>query len=204
MYISRVMLDTRKRETVKAFANREMLHGALSRCFNGEYRKVLWRIDDRESNPALIAVSGEVPYLGGVQEQFGDARINPETKDYDRYVGSMRKGMELRFRASVNPVIRKNGTNIPLNLRQSEEHPFCARDWFVREIQEHGGIIVDAEDMSHETAYFRKSGTNIPIFIVTYEGILRVVDEDAFKGMLTNGIGREKAYGCGLITVLPV
>ena len=39
------------------------------------------------------------------------------------------------------------------------------------------------------------------LLAVTYEGILTVTDEDSFRKALVNGIGREKAYGLGMITV---
>jgi CRISPR system Cascade subunit CasE len=37
----------------------------------------------------------------------------------------------------------------------------------------------------------------------TYEGILRVTDKDLFYHTLTDGIGKKKAYGFGLMTVIP-
>ena len=37
---------------------------------------------------------------------------------------------------------------------------------------------------------------------MTYEGVLQVTDAEAFCRLLTNGIGRGKAYGLGLMTVL--
>ncbi len=39
---------------------------------------------------------------------------------------------------------------------------------------------------------------------VSYEGLLKVSDADLFKKLLVNGIGKEKAYGMGLMTVIPV
>ena len=37
---------------------------------------------------------------------------------------------------------------------------------------------------------------------VTFEGILTVTNEALLRDALQNGIGREKAYGCGMMTVL--
>ena len=36
---------------------------------------------------------------------------------------------------------------------------------------------------------------------VTYEGSLTVTDADLFRKALTEGIGREKAFGMGLLTI---
>ena len=35
-----------------------------------------------------------------------------------------------------------------------------------------------------------------------YEGVLEVTDADLFRAALTEGIGRGKAYGLGLLTVM--
>ncbi|MDH5718652.1 MAG: type I-E CRISPR-associated protein Cas6/Cse3/CasE [Spirochaetia bacterium] len=40
---------------------------------------------------------------------------------------------------------------------------------------------------------------NIKSLIVDFSGILRVTDPDKFRFTLTNGIGRAKAFGCGLL-----
>ena len=39
---------------------------------------------------------------------------------------------------------------------------------------------------------------------VVYEGILTVSDADLFKKLLTEGMGKKKAYGFGLMTVIPL
>ncbi|MFJ5029492.1 type I-E CRISPR-associated protein Cas6/Cse3/CasE [Streptomyces sp. NPDC088560] len=39
---------------------------------------------------------------------------------------------------------------------------------------------------------------------VTFDGRLRITDIDAFRHTLTHGLGKAKAYGCGLMTLAPV
>lgn len=39
---------------------------------------------------------------------------------------------------------------------------------------------------------------------MTYEGILKVCDEEKFKELLVAGIGRGKAYGMGLLTIVHI
>ena len=51
----------------------------------------------------------------------------------------------------------------------------------------------------------KEQGKNrVSIKGVTYEGILKVCDEDKFKELLVTGIGRGKAYGMGLLTIVHV
>lgn len=37
---------------------------------------------------------------------------------------------------------------------------------------------------------------------MTYEGVLQVTDPEAFKALLCEGVGRGKAYGLGLMTII--
>ena len=38
----------------------------------------------------------------------------------------------------------------------------------------------------------------------SYEGVLTITDLDALKKTLTSGLGKNKAYGFGLMTVIPL
>ena len=40
------------------------------------------------------------------------------------------------------------------------------------------------------------------LLVVTYEGVLQVTDPEAFKALLCEGVGRGKAYGLGLMTII--
>ncbi|MFJ4855639.1 MULTISPECIES: type I-E CRISPR-associated protein Cas6/Cse3/CasE [unclassified Streptomyces] len=47
-------------------------------------------------------------------------------------------------------------------------------------------------------------GNAVRIAAVTYQGRLRVTDPEAFRLRLASGLGKAKAYGCGLMTLAPV
>ncbi|MFF0205805.1 type I-E CRISPR-associated protein Cas6/Cse3/CasE [Streptomyces sp. NPDC005017] len=44
----------------------------------------------------------------------------------------------------------------------------------------------------------------VTLVTVTYDGRLEVTDPDALRRTLTRGIGRARAYGCGLLTLTPL
>ena len=49
---------------------------------------------------------------------------------------------------------------------------------------------------------FKKKGArNVMFRMVTFEGVLTVTDPETFRKTLKDGIGREKAYGNGLLTI---
>ena len=42
----------------------------------------------------------------------------------------------------------------------------------------------------------------VTLLSVAYEGLLTVTDAEAFRHTLTEGVGRGKAYGMGLLTII--
>ena len=63
----------------------------------------------------------------------------------------------------------------------------------------------EKKDNTQKARKGKEQGKNrVSIKGVTYEGILKVCDEDKFKELLVTGIGRGKAYGMGLLTIVHV
>jgi CRISPR system Cascade subunit CasE len=50
----------------------------------------------------------------------------------------------------------------------------------------------------------RSAGNDVRFTQATFDGRLRITDLDAFRRTLTQGLGKAKAYGCGLMTLAPV
>ena len=48
---------------------------------------------------------------------------------------------------------------------------------------------------------FRRGNGLVRLSIATFEGVLEVSDPQALRHAVVNGIGRGKAYGCGLLTL---
>ena len=74
----------------------------------------------------------------------------------------------------------------------------------------HNGFSLNEEDFTvvhSQWNIFRKNHSQdakVRLLAVTYEGILTVTDTELFCKALTEGIGRGKAYGMGLLTVARV
>jgi CRISPR system Cascade subunit CasE len=66
------------------------------------------------------------------------------------------------------------------------------------ELDEHQVIVHNRRELA-----FKKKGTQKPVTLVTvtYDGRLEITDPEAFRRALTHGIGKAKAYGCGLMTL---
>ncbi|SFC18797.1 type I-E CRISPR-associated protein Cas6/Cse3/CasE [Streptomyces aidingensis] len=67
--------------------------------------------------------------------------------------------------------------------------------------------VADARSLSFDKS--RRDGGSRPakpvtVVTVTFDGRLEITDPDAMRRTLTQGIGRARAYGCGLLTLAPI
>jgi len=209
MFLSRVELDMRRRETVRALAKLNILHGAVEQCFEGGRERRLWRLDQFKDSCFVLILSEDRPEFSGFAKQFcGNPSNCYETKNYANFLNKKDKGEIWRFRLCANPVHsvkdgghEKRGT---LYAHATEENQ---KKWLIERADKNGfslssdnfGIILG------EWAKFFKGSEKkkeVSILKVVYEGLLTVTDADLFRKSLTEGIGRAKAYGCGLLTVI--
>ena len=63
-------------------------------------------------------------------------------------------------------------------------------------------LYIAPERIDSELFRTRFAKMRVSLLAVTYEGVLRVTDAALFRRTLTEGIGRGKAYGMGLLTVM--
>ncbi|MGW6275466.1 type I-E CRISPR-associated protein Cas6/Cse3/CasE [Streptomyces sp. NPDC055060] len=156
-----------------------------------------------------------------------------ETRHYQPFLQRLAKGDRWTFRLTANPVhsIRRN-ENEPTK-RTAHVSPRHQLGWLLEQTKQHGFDLLPSvapEDQDPLNRYsvtvhgrrglsFRKRpdettpktepknagrGTG-PVTLVTavFSGQLEVTDPDALRNALTRGIGRSKAYGCGLLTLAP-
>ena len=86
MYLSRIKLDTKKRETMIALSNPQKIHGAIESALGIEHERLrsLWRIDELRGETYLLVLTKDMPNFSTVSEQFGYNSGIVETKDYDK------------------------------------------------------------------------------------------------------------------------
>ena len=206
MYLSRVELDPTRRSTMAALAAPQKLHGAVESAFAGERRRRLWRLDSLNGKLYLLLLSEDAPELSGVVEQFGTGAA-AETRSYDPLLQRVEPGSCWQFRLTANPTrARKDpadplarGALKPCYLEAEQEQ------WLLEQAGKHGFALT--EDSFTVTRvqwhHFAKRGTRpVSLLSVTYEGVLQVTDPEAFRNLLCQGMGRGKAYGLGLLTVM--
>lgn len=203
MYLSRIMLDAAKPKTMLALASPNLFHGAVESAFPGERTRKLWRIDMLRGERCLLILSEEAADWSSVCAQFGFPGRPAETKSYDPLLERITGGSKWQFRLRANPTVavKQNGTRGKVLAHTTTDYQM---QWLAARSEKHGFTLIPEEYLVTENKWyaFRKGGKNqVRMLAVTYEGLLTVTDAELFRQALTQGIGREKAYGMGMLTV---
>lgn len=209
MYLSRVRLNPQLRTTMQAIQAPQMLHGAVERCFAGERRRRLWRIDWMSDSCLLLVLSEEIPDFTGLIAQFSNIELagQGESKDYEPFLSRLREGQAWHFRLKANPVVASRaGLQEPRQRGRIHAHvtPEQQKRWLMNRAAQHGfGLQEQAFDVVHSQwqRFTKKDGSFVSLRAVALEGSLRVEDAGLLRKALTEGIGRGKAYGLGLLTL---
>jgi len=210
MYLSRVALDSQNRRKMKDLTHLGAYHNWIESCFPKEWEenvrsRKLWRIDTLHGKKYILLVSDEKPDLE-VFEKYG-IQGSAQTKPYNKYLESIEEGNTFRFRVTLNPVralsqgAGKRGRVVPEITAEQQMRFLESR------AEKLGFELISGEYQIVERSWepFNKQGQKmIRLNKATYEGLLIVTNKDKFYHTLTRGIGKKKAYGFGLMTVIPV
>ena len=229
MYLSRIKLDT-SREAKRAIASPQIIHASIEACFDRSGRN-LWRLDYLRDNFYLLLVSETVPNFTSFAKQF--CTEDGETKQYAPILSRIKAGQQLRFRLKGNTVHSKAGERGTRGKVLPHVTEYHKKEWLNDKSAANGFSVEDGSfdliesgiqrwskkrpvtnELSHKGSQLdaieadnkqrRKDTMTVELTYGVFEGILTVVDADLFVNALTHGIGRAKAYGCGLITVMGV
>ena len=206
MYLSRVELDPTRRSTMAALSAPQKLHGAVESAFAGERRRRLWRLDRLGERLYLLLLSEDAPELSGVVEQFGTGAA-AETRSYDPLFAAGGAGQLLAVSADRKPHQKLQRPQNPAARGTVAAH--CTtqyqKQWLLS-ARRKARLALREEEFTVtrvQWQHFAKHGTRpVTLLAVTYEGVLQVTDAEQFRALLCQGMGRGKAYGLGLMTVM--
>lgn len=154
-----------------------------------------------------------------------------ETRHYQPFLGRLAKGERWAFRLTANPVhsIRRKAGEP--TKRTAHVVPRYQLGWLLEQQKKYGfevlpGVAPDDDNPLNRYSVvvhgrrdlsFRKNrddqqppgkpkekdrrGEPVSLVTAVYSGRLEITDPDALRNALTQGIGRGKAYGCGLLTL---
>lgn len=199
-------LDLTKRKTLLALVTPSMMHGAIESSFLGERCRNLWRIDKLNGRQYLLLLSENTPNLANVREQFGVDEADWITKDYGQLLDRAKNGTKWQFRLCANPTYSVAEKGQKRGKVHAHKTPQYQREWLMKQGEKNGfsvdEMLFDVTSSKWYSFSKQKNGKRVHMLAVTYEGILEVTDEKLFCDMLVHGLGREKAYGVGLMTIV--
>lgn len=217
MYLTRFSINTARRGARHLLASQQRMHAAVLWGFPpaADPGRVLWRVDTDGPHSDLYVVSHARPDLTNLVEQAGwptQPDRTWQTADYAPFLGRLAAGQRWAFRLTANPV-----RSVPrgADLRgQVKAHVTAAQqeEWLLRKAERLGFRVGVGESGDSEmvvkgrrTAHFVRrtadAGREVTVVMATYDGVLEVTDPEALRVALCSGVGRAKAYGCGLLTL---
>ena len=221
MYISRVTLkqgpeffDLIKQ---KSGSDGYVVHQILWNLFpndGNKKRDFLFYKDEKNGVPHFLLVSETEPVESGGITVFSKV-----------YSPQLVKGQKLAFTLVANPVVsrkvngRKNSVKHDVWMdakKQAKEKGYkkefivqncesASKKWLINQ-GDRGGFLIKETDIlidgyMQNRLYKGRRLNPIQYSSIHYEGILTVTDVDKFIHVLFSGIGRSKAFGCGLMLV---
>lgn len=220
MYFSRVEVDTENRQKLSDLSHAGAYHNWVESAFisernqevAGQRNRHLWRLEELNGKQYLLVVSANKPNLDAL-ESYG-VTGSAKTKNYDNFLNKLQKNEVLRFKLVANPTLKKaikgknQGRVIPVQPNKINDWILNKQDQFGFEIEKDTTMNYKLEvtNKGKTLLYHKKDNRRRGVLLskVTYEGILKITDPEKFKLALVGGIGREKAYGFGLLTVVPL
>lgn len=220
MFLSRMMINGRRRGARALLGAPRAMHAATMAAFadggSSDDGRVLWRLDDLgNARSNLYVVSPSPPDFTHLVEQAGWPTTEMwDTRPYGPFLDQLRIGQRWHFRLTANPVHhtrlrptdRSSKIAAHVTVKQQEQ-------WLLDRAEELGFGVVPSltsagqdADLAVVQRYvhrFKRDEHIVTLAVATFEGHLEVVAEDRLRVALASGVGRGKAYGCGLLTLAP-
>ncbi|GAA1873423.1 type I-E CRISPR-associated protein Cas6/Cse3/CasE [Asanoa iriomotensis] len=217
MFLTRFRINPARRGARKLLSSPHAMHAAVRAAFatpedhERDGARTLWRLD----NPApatvhLYIVSPGRPDLTHLVEQAGWPTTETwATREYAGMLDSLRAGQRWAFRLTANPTHSGRKT---AESKETQRFAYLREEeqvaWLTSRVGRLGFVVATQQDghpnlrLHHrQTHTFKRGMGTVTLGTVTYDGVLQVVDADAFRQALRRGIGHGKAYGCGLLTL---
>lgn len=183
------------RKQNKDFFDAYSLHKRIYDLFpkkEGVPRDFLYRLLDSDFEEKRILIFSEDEPL---QCNFATMEIRdvPEAFLEKDYYG---------FDVQINPVKRSKETGkiVPVKGREA------LADWFIAKSPCYGfEVLPDSLSVGDTNiVQFNKDGKHVTLAKAVFTGRMKVTDRDVFKKSVKEGIGKGKAFGFGLLQVMPL
>ncbi|MBL8065525.1 MAG: type I-E CRISPR-associated protein Cas6/Cse3/CasE [Chthonomonadaceae bacterium] len=205
MFLSRLILNAKHPQARSEVDHPYELHRTLCKAFDHpEEARILFRADtDRPGEVHVLVQSLVRPDWGrlNVEDRYLKSVDDPKAVE----LAGIQLGLSLRFRLRCRPSKRIAKMGHPdegkrMSLKDREE----IFEWLKRKSEENG---FEVKNVAFDRVYWQdsKEGKQERLLgAVQFDGLLIVTNPDELREAVHNGIGSQKAYGFGLLSLAPV
>ena len=142
----------------------------------------------------LLADRSPADHVDGRYGNVESRAIPEDFLDHDKY----------RFKVIINPTHRDNASRklVPVKGRDA------VAKWFLERATQSWGFSASGEHLQIdrlEVLQFKdKNQRPVTLAQAHVQGLLTVTDRDQFHTSFSTGIGRGRAFGCGLLQIVPL
>ena len=203
LYLSVVPADsphfferTGEHRRVSNWSDQSQVHRAVMSLFpdtDGTARSdlgVLYRVDRLPNRPSVVLVQSSVPPrpVAGLR-----------TRDCTGVLEHVPVGTRLRFRTQVNAVRNNKGRRSPIRVGGPDGGPELL-DWLSARLHGVADVTIDSAVIERFTTRGGGSSQRTTVFTVIVDGTVNVTDAQVLADQQRSGLGRARAFGCGLIS----
>lgn len=225
MFLTKIDLAPERRLARKYLGSPQAMHAVVMGATGGNIGdgpgRVLWRVN-RGTTTALYILSPLEPDCSQLVAEVGAAGTQARTLDYSPFLASLDAGQLWAFRLAANPSYSASRGPGVRGQRYGHVTVEQQRQWLVERAPRHGFELMPVDHVDDEGSdgavmvvhrerpvfnRRRSEGEGrdrVTINRTVYEGVLRITDPESLRRALIAGIGRSKAYGCGLMTLARV
>lgn len=209
MFLSSFHLNARRAGARKLLGSPQAMHAALLSGFPPgiDPGRVLWRVDDDTDpmRPVVFVASAHPLDATHIEEQGGwPSASTVRHAAYEPFLQRLEAGQTWAFRLQANPTHRASvhgAKKVLAHVTASQQ-----MNWLHFRADGLGCDIGTPDDPTFTVTdrrllRFRRGGSTVTLGVARFDGLLTVTDAARLRKALTEGIGRAKAYGCGLITL---
>lgn len=211
LWLTRILPDPRNRDARTDAGSAVEMHHRLMALFpddvpSTEARRelgILFRVEPAPTGHQILLQSTHQPNLTHLPPGYGHA----QTKNLTPLLAALRCDLTVRYRIAANPIRKPGHTTrelynlrsvVPLTGRAAEE-------WWLRQAEAAGlkAMTVHAVALDAARGSRRQDGHRVKHARTQFDGTAIVTDPDLLRARIVEGIGKGKAYGCGLLSLAP-
>jgi CRISPR system Cascade subunit CasE len=208
LWITQLTPDLRSPDALRDLRDAVRLHRRIMALFPSglgpqarQNAGILFRIEETQAGVFVLIQSALEPSPAALPRSYGTIRSKPLTP----LLNALAPGRRVRYRITANAT-RKLGLNTTAG-RPKEVVPLHgpeAEAWWQRQAESCGLALHTVESTPLDQAAGTRRDANRVVHARTrFDGLATITDPAALSSRLRTGIGRGKAYGCGLLTLAP-